>query len=167
MALWSTYTPVGVSLGLLLSSSFAGTDNWRGGYMIHAVLFGVLALAGWLLPRPAKRAGGAGPRPGLLAAWSQPGPLRVAILFGTLVLTGFGVNTVFPSWYAQQEDLTLGEASGVLGVLNLTMIVGGALTAVVLARGIRHHQWYIVLVVCGLLAAFLMFWPARRRWWPG
>ena len=44
MALWSTYTPVGISLGLLLSGSFAGTGNWRGGYAIHAALFLALAI---------------------------------------------------------------------------------------------------------------------------
>ena len=163
MALWSTYTPVGVSLGLLLSGTFAGTEAWRGGFAAHAVLFALLAVAGVLLPRPAQRGGAAGPRPGLLAAWAQPGPLKVALLFGTLVLTGFGVNSVYPSWYAQQEDVTLGAASGVLGVLNLTMIAGGALTAIVLARGLRHHHWYTVLVAAGLVAAFVMFWPATAQ----
>ncbi len=43
MALWSTYSPMGVSLGLLLAGAFAGTGQWRGGYWIHLAMFAVLA----------------------------------------------------------------------------------------------------------------------------
>jgi predicted MFS family arabinose efflux permease len=164
MALWSTYTPVGVSLGLLLSSHFAGTPQWRGGYLVHGVLFAVLAAAGWLLPRPpAKPAGSASRRPSLFSALTQPGPLRVALVFGTLVLVGFGVNTVFPGWYARQEKISLGEASGVLAGLNLTMIAGGVITAALLARGLRHTVLFRILVVLGLVAAIVMFQPGIAR----
>lgn len=164
MAIWSTYTPVGVSLGLLLSSYFAGTEHWRGGYLVHGLMFVVLALAGLLLPKPAARpAGAVAQRPGLLSAMTEPGPLRVALVFGTLVLVGFGVNTVFPAWYARQQGISLGEASGVLAGLNLTMIVGGVATASLLARGVRHAVLFRVLVALGLVAAFVMFQPAMPR----
>lgn len=164
MALWSTYTPVGVSLGLLLSSYFAGTPQWRGGYLVHGALFAMLVVVGWLLPRPPGRPiGSDAPRPGLLAAMTEPGPLRVALVFGTLVLVGFGVNTVFPGWYARQENVSLGEASGVLAGLNLVMIVGGVVTAAMLARGVRHALLFRILVVVGLLAAIVMFQPDMPR----
>ena len=164
MALWSTYTPVGVSLGLLLSSYFAGTPQWRGGYLVHGMLFAMLVAAGWLLPRPPARPVGSGaPRPGLLAAMTEPGPLRVALVFGTLVLVGFGVNTVFPGWYARQENVSLGEASGVLAGLNLVMILGGVLTAAMLARGVRHALLFRILVILGFVAAIVMFQPDVPR----
>jgi MFS family permease len=164
MALWSTYTPVGVSLGLLLSSYFAGSEQWRGAYAVHGALFAMLALAGVLLPKPpARPAGASAPRPGLLAAVTQPGPLRVALVFGTLVLVGFGVNSVFPAWYARMQGISLGEASGVLAGLNLTMIAGGVIAAGLLARGMRHAVLFRVLVALGVGAAVLMFHPQAAR----
>lgn len=159
MALWSTYTPVGVSLGLLLSSGFAGTAHWRGSYLIHGVLFALLAVAGVLLPRPQPVPAGAAARPGLLSAFTQQGPLRVALVFAMLVITGLGTNTVFPRWYAGQHDVSLGVASGIMGVANLTMIFGGLLTAWILARGMTHLRWFVMIVIAGFLCAIAVFSP--------
>ena len=39
------------------------------------------------------------------------------------------------------------------------MIFGGVLTAILLARGLAHAALFRVLVVLGLCAALLMFWP--------
>ncbi|MDR2215050.1 MAG: MFS transporter [Nevskiaceae bacterium] len=165
MALWSTYTPVGVCLGLVLSSHFAGTDNWRGGYFVHGSLFVVMALAGpLLLPRsPPRPPHVAGQKFGLLSAMTQPGPLRVALVFGTLVMAGFGVSSVFPAWYARQQQVSLGEASAVVGTLNLTMIAGGIITAWLLAHGFKQAKLFRVLIALGLLAALAMFHPALSR----
>jgi MFS family permease len=152
MAFWSTYTPVGVSLGLLLSAGFAGTPNWRGGYLIHLLLFAALVLAAFMLPRPAGVAAAvARPRASLLGAWMQPGPLRLSLTFGMLVMMGFGLNTVFPSWYSQQHHTTLGEASKLLAFGNLVMIPGGFLAGALLARGLRDARLLCVLMLLAIL----------------
>ncbi|MET0293307.1 MAG: MFS transporter [Steroidobacteraceae bacterium] len=158
MAFWSTYTPVGVSLGLALSSVFAGDSFWRGGYAVHAALFALLIVAGFTLPQPVRPA--AAPPGGsrsLLAAYSQPGPLRVALTFAALVVMGFGVNTVFPSWYAEARGVTLAAASGLLAGANLVMIAGSLAVSVLLAREVRPHRLFTVLAVGSIVAAALMF----------
>lgn len=151
MAFWSTYTPVGIATGLLLSASFAGTSQWRGGYLLHLVLFGLLALAGLLLPR-APRAPHARPA-GLLAAWTQKGPLRLSLTFGMLVMMGFGLNMVFPSWYSQQHDVTMGSASRLLAMSNLAMIPGGFLAGMLLSRGIRDLRLLWLLMALSVLVS--------------
>jgi MFS family permease len=51
MTLWSTATPAAISLGMLLSGSFAGTQNWRMAFLIYAVAFALAGGAGLLLPK--------------------------------------------------------------------------------------------------------------------
>jgi predicted MFS family arabinose efflux permease len=163
MAFWSTYTPVGVSLGLFLSSLFAGHEFWRGGYLLHAALFGVMAAAGLLLPQTAR---GPGTRSGfsaLLSAYGQAGPLRVALTFAALVVMGFGVNTVFPSWYSQTRGTTLAAASGLLAGFNLVMIVGSFAVGALLARGTSPIRLFTVLAVLSIGAAALLFTPRTSR----
>jgi MFS family permease len=161
MAAWSTYTPVGISTGLLLSSQFAGTDDWRMTYAVMACLHGALVLVGFLLPRtapPAAAAPGA-TRPSLWAAYTDPGPLRVALTFGMVVIMGFGVATVFPGWYAAAQGVTTAEASRLLSGINLFMIAGGGITAVLLGRGWSGLSVMLVMAVLSVLSALGVFWP--------
>jgi MFS family permease len=165
MAFWSTYTPVGISLGLVMSSVFAGGANWRGSYLVHGLLFGILAIVGLLLPRPARV-----PAPrisvgALLAAYAQPGPLRVALTFAALVVMGFGVNIVFPSWYADARGVSLANASALLAAANLAMILGSLGVGLALARGLQPGPLLLGLAVASTGAAALLgcrCWPAAR-----
>ncbi|HMA11696.1 MAG TPA: MFS transporter, partial [Steroidobacteraceae bacterium] len=164
MAFWSTYTPVGVSLGLLLSAGFAGTAHWRGGYVIHLVLFAALVVAGFMLPRPPRPPAGAGQaRAGLLSAWTEPGPLRLSLTFGMLVVMGFGLNTVFPSWYASQHGATMGEASSLLALGNLVMIPGGLLAGALLARGRRDYTLLVVLMLAAVVLSVPLLATGESR----
>jgi MFS family permease len=164
MAFWSTYTPVGISLGLLLSAGFAGTAQWRGGYAIHLVLFAALLVAGFTLPRPPPVPLVAGaPRARLLAAWTQPGPLRLSLTFGMLVMMGFGLNIVFPAWYAAQHGASMGEASSLLALGNLVMIPGGLLAGTLLARGRRDYPLLLVLMIAAALISLPLLMPGESR----
>jgi predicted MFS family arabinose efflux permease len=159
MALWSTYSPVGASLGFALSASFAGTPGWRGGYAVHLVLFALLAAFMWMLP-PAPAAPQR--RPGLAAlfsVWAQPGPLRLALTFAMLVVMGFGAITVFPEWFARQHRITVGQASNILAVANLVMIPGGLLAGAMLARGFRDGALFTGLVVATVMVSVPLFMP--------
>jgi MFS family permease len=159
MALWSTYSPVGASLGFALTASFAGTPGWRGGYALHLALFALLAATMWMLPR----APAAPPhRPGLaalFAVWSQPGPLRLSLTFAMLVVIGFGAITVFPEWYARQHRIAVGQASNILAVANLVMIPGGLLAGALLARGWRDGAMFTGLVVATVAVSVPLFMP--------
>lgn len=161
MAFWSTYTPVGVSLGLALSSFFAGEEFWRGSYLVHGILWTLLVAAALFLPRPVAAPGSPLPRPSLLAAYTQSGPLRVALTFAALVIMGFGVNTVFPSWYALTRGATLAQASGLLAGANLAMIAGSFAMLVLLARGIAPIRLFAGVALLSMTAAALLFSPGQ------
>ena len=166
MAVWSTYTPVGMSLGLAMSAAFAGTGaaNWRGGYLVHLILFAVLVLAGWLLPRsPVVRRNPAVPRPGLLSVVTQPGPLRVSLTFAALLMMGFGMSTVFPQWFAVQHQVPLGEAARVLAVANLAMLPGGLIAGWLLAIGRRDMTVLGVLMLLAVAVSLPLFMPGMER----
>lgn len=164
MAFWSTYTPVGISLGLVLAANFAGTAHWRGGYAVHLALFAVLAAAGFLLPQPPRGAGAAAPaRAGLLSAWAQAGPLRLSLTFAMLAVMGFGANTVFPAWFARQHHAPLSHASNILALCNLTMIVGGLLAGARLARGGREAHLLWGLLLLSVLVSLPLFAPGNPQ----
>lgn len=161
MAFWSTYTPVGISLGLVLGGTFAGTDNWRGGYLIHMGLFAALLMAAPLLVRsPAVKPAPAGAHtPGLFAAWTQRGPLRLALTFAMLVMMGFGMSTVYPEWLARQHGVTVGQASNLLAVANLVMIPGGLLAGWALTRGWRDNGLFALLMILACALSLPLFLP--------
>lgn len=159
MAVWSTYSAVGVSLGLVMSGSFAGTAHWRGGYGLHLALFGLLLATSWLLPRaPATPRRGARPAR-LLETWTQPGPLRLSLAFATLVVMGFGMNTVYPQWFARLHAVPVGQASNILALATLVMIAGGLLGGALLARGRRDGRLLAALMLAAVVASVPVFVP--------
>jgi len=160
MAVWSTYTPVGFSLGLVMGGAFAGSEHWRGGYLLHLLLFTALLATSWALPRPpALPAAPVRPSVGLLDAWTKPGPLRLALTFSMLVLIGFGMSNVYPEWYARQHDVAAGRASTILAVMNLAMIPAGFSAGALLARGWRDARMLDLLVLVILALAWPLFMP--------
>jgi MFS family permease len=161
MALWSTYTPVGISLGLLLSGSFAGTQDWRGGYAIHAALFLTLAVASFLLPRPV--AGHARARLSVFDAYRQIGPLRLSLTFACLVFMGFGTSTVLPSWLSAQHSMAIGTASKIIAAANLTMIAGGIAAGMLLARGARDQALFLGITVLVIAISVPLYLPGLAQ----
>jgi len=158
MAVWSTYTPVGFSVGLMLAGAFAGGAHWRGGYLAHLLVFAALVPACLLLPKVApptvaRRAAG------LFAAWTQSGPLRLALCFSMLVMAGFGTSTVMPEWYARQHAVSVGQASSLLGAINLVMIPGGLLAGWALGRGWRDIRLFCLLMLAAVLVSVPLFQP--------
>jgi MFS family permease len=158
MAFWSTYTPVGVSLGLALSGHFAGTPQWRGGFTLQLVMFAVLAFTSPLLPRvvaPVARMRAAG----MFAVWTQPGPLRLSLAFAMLIVMGFGLTTVYADWYAGQHAVPVGDASGILSLVTLVMIAGGLAAGAMLARRCGDAKLLAGIVVAASLISVPLFMP--------
>jgi MFS family permease len=169
MAVWSTYTAVGISLGLALSGSFAGTAHWRGGYVLHLALFAVLLATSWMLPVAPARIGAARMQlKDLFSAWMQPGPLRLSLSFALLIVVGFGMSTIYPEWYARQQlaeayalqaGEAVGRASNILAVANLVMIPGGFIAGALLARGWRDVGLFTALIIATILCSLPLYMP--------
>lgn len=162
MALWSTYQPVGSSLGLLISAMFAG-EHWRFAYLVHGAIFVLLAILGLALPKaaPAAAAPAAPRRSSLALLKSREGiaPLRLALSFGVLILLGLGVSVVFPPFLSRHYAISIGAASSIMAVANLVMILGSTLSGVFLTRGILPASLFITLAVVGCIAGIGVFAP--------
>ena len=162
MSLWSTYTPVGTSLGLLIAASSASSDHWRSAYVLHGVIFVAMALLGLLLPRTQPTPAAArGSTLALLASREGIEPLRLALTFGVLIFLGLGVSVVYPRYLAQAHGMSLARASSLLAGANLVMIAGSMLSGVLLTRGVRAARLFLALTVTGCIAGIGSFAP-----WP-
>jgi MFS family permease len=165
MALWATYTPVGFSLGLLLSGGFVATDHWRICYVIHGVLFISVASAGLVLPdieQPVARY-----RPHtlvsrlkeLLSGYSDPKLVRLVLALGCIVCIGFGTSTVFPAWFSHEHQLPIGTVSTLLAAANLAMIAGSLLAGALIARGTRVRTLFAALAAAGIFSGASLWFP--------
>jgi hypothetical protein len=159
MALWSTYSPLGTSLGLLLSGSFAGTAFWLGGYRVHLALFALLAITSPLLPHAPAAARAAAKPAGLFEIWTQSGPLRLSLAFAALIVIGFGVTTIYPEWFAFRHAVSVGHASKIFSLVTLLMIPGSLLAGAILARGWRDVHLLGGLMVAALAISLPLFAP--------
>lgn len=165
MTLWSTYTPTGFSLGLVIAAGFAGGPGWRWTFVLHGGLFLAAAALGLALPRAEPRAAnaarkGVGARVAeLLGAYAQSGPVRLALAFGLVICLGLGVSTVMPSFLSQVHGLSIGAASNLLAAANFSMILGAFLTSFWLGSGRSAHLFYIGLGVVGSIAGVVLFAP--------
>lgn len=163
MAVWSTYTPVGMSLGLLMSAHFAGTTQWRGSYLIHFLLFALVVVAGRWLPRSPAVTHDPQSRPRLLSALTQAGPVRLSLTFSALLMMGFGMSTVFPDWFALQHHVSVGAASSILAMANLAMIPGGLIAGALLARGRGDTNVLATLMLLAVAASVPLFMPGDSQ----
>ena len=163
MALWSSYTPVGTSLGLLIAAAFAAGAQWRFAYLAHGAIFLLLALLGLALPRTVvTRTTPASPRRSILALLKSPeglAPLRLAGAFGVLILLGLGVSVVMPPYLARHFAISIGAASSLMAVTNVVMILGSTLTGVFLTRGVSAANLFLGVAVLGCIAGFGVFAP--------
>jgi MFS family permease len=166
MALWTTYTPVGFSTGLVLSGSVAGTDYWRECFVVHAVLFISVASVALVLPRvdsdPLARQ-----LPltlvsrlkSLLSGYTEPRLLRLVLALGCIVCIGFGTAAVFPAWFSRAHEVPIGTAANILAVANLAMIVGSLSAGALIARGIRVRNLFAALAAAGIVAGASLWFP--------
>jgi MFS family permease len=95
----------------------------------------------------------------LLSVLTQSGPLRVALTFAALLMMGFGMSTVFPDWFALQHQVPVGRASGILAMANLSMIPGGLVAGVLLARGRRDISVLVTLMLMAIAVSLPLFMP--------
>ncbi len=170
MTFWSTYTPTGFSLGLLLGGAFAATPDWRRAFLMHAALIlGVTCLAFGLphLPRiaDAARATALDRLRAVFGAYADAPVMRLACAFFLMVSVGFGASTVLPSFIARSHGISAAGASKLIAGTNLTMIVGAFSVGALLARGVPPFRVMLVLACGACCSALAMFRPATPLGW--
>jgi predicted MFS family arabinose efflux permease len=165
MTLWSTYTPAGVGLGLLLAVPFAGTSAWRWTFLLHGALFALAAAFGWLLPDIPRETAPHAPRrkrPGwtdFLGIYREWGPWKLSISNALLVSIGLGASTVIPRYFARIHHISIATVSGILAAGYVPMIFAGIGAGYLLTRGVRPISIYIGITVAGIASGLLLFAP--------
>jgi predicted MFS family arabinose efflux permease len=166
MALWSTYPPAGLSLGLLLGSPFAGGALWRWAIAGHlAVTLLALGLALGLprgrrvLPAQALKLGVGD----LLTALGQIAVVRVSLAAGLASAMAYGVTLILPSYLSQVRRLPMAEASSLLALANLATILGGIAAGYLMSLRLSVGALYGLVAalagvaLCALFASSLGF----------
>jgi MFS family permease len=164
MALWGTYMPAGVALGLL-SAPLVEALGWRAAWLALATMLGLAALLCWRLVPPSPVAvRGAGPAIGqqLRALAAARRPLQVAAVFATYNVIYLGIAAFLP---ARLESLGagIGGAGAAAALAALANAGGNLVSGALMRRGLRPER----LVVAGALAmsvtaaaVYLVPWPS-------
>lgn len=164
MAVWSTYTPVGFSLGLVIGSMFGGTADWKYGFLVQVLIFVLCGAAAFLLPRSPQavrmpRGSFAEGVADILSGYTQIGPLRVSLTFGLMAFVGLGTSTVFPSLFADVHAISLARSSNILAIANFANLAGGLAVGVLLSRGVPMRVLIVVLAVIGSASGLALYLP--------
>lgn len=143
LGLWSSYMPLGVTLGML--GALAVNQNlldWRGLWLALTLLPLAAAL---LLPRLTAGVALAPPRRFNPAVLRRPGPWLLAGCFACYTTQWFSIVTWIPT-YLKESGLT-SETLLALGVAAVALVnaVGTTVSAAVMHRGLP--RWLIIAVV--------------------
>ena len=165
MTLWSTYTPAGVGLGLLLAVPFAGTPAWRWTFILHGALFALAAAFGWLLPgapREAAPQAAQRKRPGwtdFVEIYREWEPWKLSISNALLVGISLGTSTVIPRYFARIHHVSIATVSSILAAGYVPMIFAGIGAGYLLTRGVRPISVYVGITVAGIASGLLLYAP--------
>ena len=152
MALWGTYMPAGVALGLL-SATLVEAWGWRSAWLALAAFFGATGLLCWAAapadpPRAVQREPIAAQLRALVAARR---PLRLALAFGTYNVIYVGIAAFLP---ARLE--TLGAGTGEAGIAAAIAAIGNAGGNLAGGALMRRGVAPALLIQAGALAMALM-----------
>lgn len=117
MVLWSTFVPVGIALGTVLSGLAAETISWR----LALVLWALSALA--TLPGSLRLDAGAGLRHDRFAL-PPPALWWLALGFGCYTTLEVGVLAMLPAYLSEAWGFQLSTAGLVTGVTSAATIAG-------------------------------------------
>jgi MFS family permease len=179
MTFWSTVTPVAISLGMLLSGSYAGTEHWRSPFLIFAVALVVAGCAGLVLPRltaqeHASASASAsvsvsvsasvsvsvfGQIRALFAGYRQTSVVKLAIVLLLVSSTSLGLNVILPTYIAQTHSVSVAAASGLIAGANLAMIVGAFVVGLLLTTGVAPRTMFAAMAVGAISLAVAILWP--------
>ncbi|MGP6112143.1 MFS transporter [Pseudomonas aeruginosa] len=165
LTLWSTVTPVGYGLGLLLVSPFAGGADWQSGFLLHAGALLVLAVTVLVLPGVRLR----------LAAGNSLGVLRNrrVLRFGLSLsmsaLAGIGTSAVGALYLHQVHGVDLTLSAQMMALASLAGVAGSFLVGLLLTRGWPGLRIAVLVVLAALAGgvAFYVPWGSVALAWSG
>jgi MFS family permease len=164
LTFWSTVTPAAISLGMLLSGSFAGTENWRTPFVIFAVALALAGAAGLLLPKLASpervKTSFLDKVSALFAGYRQTDVVKLAITLFLVSATSLGLNVILPTYISQTHGVSVASASALIAGANLAMIVGAFLVGLLLTRGVAPRIMLTGLAVGAIGFATAILSPA-------
>jgi len=165
LAVWGTYFPVGLAVGLFVGGLLSAVVGWRVWLVIEAVTLlvvgtaAVLALGGRgsvegepVAEEPVPAAAHRGVRRLLR-------PFLLAAGFATASGTIVAVVTLFPTYLHEVLDVPTAAAGTLTGVVSLTGTVGGFLSGWLLRRGVPVRRLFAtaLLMPLGSAVAFLHY----------
>lgn len=165
MSFFATFAPTGYAAGLLLAVPFSdASGGWHSALLTHAglTLTAFLVLF-WCLPRVGTVANErAAPRSweGILSVIRSARALRLAIAVALPNVVSYGTSLAAPSYLARVHHLTIGTSSTAVATAKIVaMIVGGLSIGQLLSRAISATLLYGVMVLLGILAQLVLFFP--------
>jgi len=164
MALWSTYSPVGVSLGLGLGALSVTQQSIHLAFTVHAGLFAAITAAGLMLPRGVRPAPSGsmslGVRIAAIAeAYRQSSVSNIAGAFFLIISSAFGVSIVLAGHLGKVHGLPASQSSAMLGMANLMMIPGAFLAGARLNQGVAAPRLFGGVALVGTVGGTLIFLP--------
>ncbi|MFF4710613.1 nitrate/nitrite transporter [Streptomyces eurythermus] len=163
LAVWGTYFPVGLALGLFLGGVLSAFLGWRTWLVVQACALlvagaaTVLALRGRTAaarePAPARAA----PVPGRRAVRRLLRPFLLSLGFATASGTIVAVVSLLPTYLHEVLHVPTSVAGTLTGAVSLTGTVGGFLSGWLLRRGVPVRRLFTgaLLMPLGTAVAFL------------
>ncbi|MEU3413193.1 MFS transporter [Streptomyces sp. NPDC006658] len=163
LAVWGTYFPVGLALGLFLGGVLSAFLGWRTWLVVQACAMlavgttAVLALGGRSPAAGAPAPAEAAPAPARRTARRLLRPFQLSLGFATASGTIVAVVSLFPTYLHEVLHVPTSAAGTLTGAVSLTGTVGGFLSGWLLRRGVPVRRLFTgaLLMPLGTAVAFL------------
>lgn len=150
LGFWSTYMPLGVTIGMLAALAVGPLVDWRGLWIALAILLLAAALVIRHLIRGAQMP--AVPRRFQIAPLKRPGPWLLAACFACYTTQWFAIVTWIPT-YLREGGVSseLHVALGAAAVVAIN-VIGNTFSAALMHRGVP--RWLIIAVIPVVMGLF-------------
>lgn len=150
LGIWSTYMPLGVTIGMVAALAVGPLFDWRGLWLVLAVLLLGGAVAIRHLIRDAQVA--AVPRRFQVAPLKRPGPWLLAACFACYTTQWFAIVTWIPTYLREggvEDELWIALGAALVVAIN---VVGNTSSAALMHRGVP--RWLIIAVTPVVMGLF-------------
>jgi len=167
MGVWTMYTPVGMSVGLVLGGMFARTEAWTSAFWAHGLLACAIGIIGiFVLPDLRDQSSKA---PSIRAqlfslkyAYSNLRLLMLSAVFFMVIGIGVGAGTALPSYISATDEVSIGAVSGLMAITNLAMIPGSLIAGFYLAKLVGKVQIFAAIMAGTFVVLALVLWPSAN-----